>query len=69
MKKLIVRVYQRGNARKYKSCRLDTTTHENLQKLSELWDMSILQIIEKLTNEALAKVANDDQKSSKETRF
>lgn len=67
MKKLIVREYQRGNARKYKSCRLDTITHDNLQKLSQLWDMSILQIIEKLTNEALAKVANVEQKSSENT--
>lgn len=67
MKKLIVREYQIGNPRQYKNCRLDTSTHENLQKLSELWKMSFLQIIEKLTNEALAKVANDDQKSSEST--
>jgi len=69
MKKMIVRDYQRGNPRQYKNCRLDPVTHENLQKLSELWGMSFVQVLEKLTVEALAKVANEDQKSGEETRF
>lgn len=69
MKKLVVRGYQRGNPRQYKNCRLDPDTHENLQKLSKLWSMSFLQVLEKLTVEALAKEANEQQKNDDVSRF
>ena len=60
MKKLIVRDYQRGNPRKYKNVRLDPVSHEKLHMLSQIWEMSFLQVLEKLIGEADAKASKEE---------
>ena len=54
MKNKIKRAYsERGTRRTYTGVRIDVETLDKLQKLSELWKTSIIQVVDRLVTERL----------------
>lgn len=62
MEKRTVREYRKGNPKQYKNAHLSPHSHEKLQKLSKVWKMSLLQVLEKIIDDAAEKLQPDQPK-------
>lgn len=51
----------KGTQRDYKQLRIDPDTHAKIQRIADAHKLSLLQVVEKLTNEAIEKLETSEK--------